>query len=95
VGCDLVFRAVQKGKEEEKEGRGGRWEKVIRVHYTLYVLSDRGQKRLLETDNIDDVLERIKEIAKDLEYLCEELLEPREMIDLKGFKIYVEMVEEG
>jgi len=67
---------------------------MARILYELYVLFYPGNRKVFETDDSKQLLEKLQRMIDNLEQLCSELPETKEMLDIRGFRIELTILEE-
>jgi predicted ABC-class ATPase len=67
---------------------------MARILYELYVLFYPGNRKIFETDDSKQLLQKLQRMIDNLEQLCKELPETKEMLDIRGFRIDLTIMEE-
>jgi hypothetical protein len=65
-----------------------------RIVYNLYVVGEFGEKSIMETENISDILSRVEAIARKIESLDIFLAGFSNIVDIQEFRITISRVGE-
>lgn len=68
---------------------------MARIKYEAYILTDGGEQLLLESEDLDYVMDRVMRIAKSMEFIAANIPAPSRLIPIEGFRIDVTILEGG
>jgi SepF-like predicted cell division protein (DUF552 family) len=67
--------------------------KTAKVRYEAYVLINDEEQLILESEDLDHVMDRIRRIAESMEFIAANIPSPSRYIPIQGFRINVSILE--